>query len=135
MPLPTPRLYATPADYSQYVGAGGVIPARLDYQLRLASKVIDYAMTGAVYDTDPVTLLPTDPDVAAMMCEATCQQAEFQAEIDDPTGAKDRYDQVDHGLAHSIQSFPNTGARSSRRRSSFAMVMSRTGTVVLAMTT
>jgi hypothetical protein len=94
MPLPTPRVYATPADYTQYVGAGGVIPARLDYQLRLASKVIDLAMTGAEYDTDPVTLLPTDPDVAAMMCEATCQQAEFQADVDDPTGAKDRYDQV-----------------------------------------
>jgi hypothetical protein len=94
MPLPTPRVYATPADYTQYVGAGGVIPARLDYHLRLASQVIDYAMTGAEYDTDTVTLLPTDTDVAAMMCLATCQQAEAQAEIDDPTGAKERFDAV-----------------------------------------
>src|SRR5262249_18841174 len=35
---------------------------------------------------------------------------------------------------HSIDSFPKTGARSSRRRSSFATVMSLTGTVLLATT-
>lgn len=93
MSLPTPRVYATAADYSQYVGAGGVIPARLDYHLRLASQVIDLAMTGAVYDTD-ASGMPTDTDVAAMMCLATCQQVEAQAEIDDPTGAKDRFDSV-----------------------------------------
>lgn len=94
MPLPTPRVYATAVDYQQYVGTGGVIPARLDYHLQLASAVIDYAMTGAEYDADPVTNLPTDTDVASMMCLATCQQAEAQAEIDDPTGIKDRFDSV-----------------------------------------
>lgn len=94
MPLPTPRVYATANDYVQFVGQGSPLPARLDYQLQLASAVIDYAMTGAIYDTDPTTLLPTDADVAAMMCLATCQQVEYQAEVDDDTGAKDRYDQV-----------------------------------------
>jgi hypothetical protein len=94
MPLPTPRVYATAADYQQFVGDGRALPARIDYQLQLASAVIDYAMTGAIYDTDPVTLLPTDTDVASMMCLATCQQVEYQADVDDDTGAKDRYDQV-----------------------------------------
>lgn len=93
MPLPTFRIYATADDYVQYAGDGATIPARLDYQLRLASQVIDYAMTGAEYDTDTAGL-PTDTDVAAMMCLATCQQVEAQAEIDDPTGAKDRFDSV-----------------------------------------
>lgn len=96
MPLPTPRVYATSDDYAQYVDVanGGVVPVRIDYQLRIASQVIDYAMTGAEYETDPTTQLPTDTDVAAMMCLATCQQAEFQADYDDPTGAKSIYDSV-----------------------------------------
>jgi len=94
MPLPTPRVYATTADYMQYVGDGAVLPARLQYQLQLASAVIDFAMTGAVYDTDPATQLPTDPDVASMMCLAVCQQVEFQSDVDDDTGTKARFDQV-----------------------------------------
>lgn len=94
MPLPSFRIYATAADYTQYVGDGALVPARLDYQLRLASQVIDLAMTGAEYDTDPTTLLPTDPDVASLLCLATCQQVEYQADVDDDTGAKERYDQV-----------------------------------------
>src|SRR5271154_249513 len=49
--------------------------------------------------------------------------------------AFDVYHQADRRFAHSIHSFPNTGARSSRNRSSFAIVISRTGTVVLATTT
>lgn len=93
MPLPTPRLYATADDYSQYLGDGGVLPARLDYELRRASAVIDFAMTGAVYDTDD-TGMPTETDVAEMMCQATCEQVEYQVELDDDTGAKARFDQV-----------------------------------------
>jgi len=94
MPLPTPRVYATSADYQQFVGAGVVLPARMDYQLQLASAVIDYAMTGAIYDTDDTTGLPTDPTVASLLCLATCQQVEYQADVDDATGAKSRFDQV-----------------------------------------
>src|SRR5690242_7819047 len=45
------------------------------------------------------------------------------------------HDQAYRGLVHSTHSFSSTGARSSRSRSSFAKVMSRTGTLVLAMTT
>lgn len=94
MPLPTPRVYATSDDYAQYVGVGGVVPPRIDYQLQLASAVIDYAMTGAQYCTDPVTLLPTDDTVIGLMCLATCQQVEFQVDYDDNTGAKSIYDSV-----------------------------------------
>ena len=94
MPLPTPRVYATSDDYAGYIPPGGVVPASIDYELQIASAVIDFAMTGAIYDTDPTTLLPTDPDVASMMCLATCQQAEFQLAYDDNTGAKSIYDSV-----------------------------------------
>lgn len=99
MPLPTNiRVYATADDYLQYItggtGTGGIVPSNIAYELQLASAVIDFAMTGARYCTDPVTLLPTDPDVASMMCLATCQQAEFQIAYDDNTGAKSIYDSV-----------------------------------------
>jgi|SRR6185503_16846809 len=98
MPLPTPRVYATSDDYLQYItggtGVGGTVPSNIAYQLQIASAVIDYAMTGAIYDTDPTTLLPTDPDVASMMCLATCQQAEYQLDADDNTGAKSMFDSV-----------------------------------------
>jgi hypothetical protein len=93
MPLPTPRVYATSDDYQQHVGSSVMLPARIDYQLQLASAVIDYAMTGAIYDTDD-NGLPTDPDVASMMCLATCQQVEYQVDTDDDTGAKSRFDSV-----------------------------------------
>lgn len=94
MPLPVSRVYATSDDYAQYVGVGAVVPARIAYQLQIASAVIDFAMTGAIYDTDDTTLLPTDPDVASLFCLATCQQVEFQVDYDDNTGAKSIYDSV-----------------------------------------
>lgn len=98
MPLPYIRVYATADDYTQYVtggtGVGAVVPGSIAYQLQIASAVIDFAMTGAIYCTDPTTRLPTDADVAAMMCLATCQQAEFQLAYDDNTGAKSIYDSV-----------------------------------------
>lgn len=93
MPLPTPRVYATSDDYGQYIPPTAVVPADIGYQLRIASAVIDMAMTGAIYDTDD-TCMPTDPDVAAMMCLATCQQAEYQLDADDNTGAKGMFDSV-----------------------------------------
>ena len=98
MPLPYIRVYATADDYSQYVtggtGVGGIVPSNIAYELQLASAVIDLAMTGAIYDTDDTTGLPTDPDVIGLMCLATCQQAEFQIAYDDNTGAKSIYDSV-----------------------------------------
>lgn len=93
MPLPYIRVYATADDYQQYVGDGGIVPPRIDYELQLASAVIDFAMTGAIYDTDDNNM-PTDDQVSSMMCLATCQQTEFQADYDDDTGAKSQYDSV-----------------------------------------
>lgn len=94
MPLPTSRVYATSDDYASYLPPGRAVPADIDYQLRIASAVIDFAMTGCIYDTDDTTGLPTDPDVASMMCLATVQQAEYQEDADDNTGAKSMFDSV-----------------------------------------
>ena len=52
-----------------------------------------------------------------------------------PGGFGTRQEIHNRALHEFIHSLPNTGAKSSRRRSSFAIVMSRTGTVVLATTT
>lgn len=93
MPLPTPRVYATSDDYAQYMPPGRTVPTDIDYQIRVASAVIDFAMTGAIYDTDD-TGAPTDPDVVSMMCLATCQQVEYQEDADDNTGVKSGFDSV-----------------------------------------
>lgn len=97
MPLPYIRVYATADDYAQYVtggtSVGANVPANIGYQLQLASAVIDFAMTGAIYDTDD-NQMPTDDDVIGLMCLATCQQVEFQIDYDDNSGAKSIYDSV-----------------------------------------
>lgn len=93
MPLPTPRVYATSDDYAQYMPPGLAVPTDIDYQLRVASAVIDFAMTGAIYDTDD-NGMPTCTDVAEMMCLATCQQVEYQEDADDNTGVKSGFDSV-----------------------------------------
>lgn len=97
MPLPYIRVYATADDYAQYVAGGADVPVNVPpdiaYQLQLASAVIDFAMTGAIYETDG-NRMPTDGEVAGLMCLAACQQVEFQVAYDDNTGAKSIYDSV-----------------------------------------
>lgn len=97
MPIPTPRLYATSDDYTGWSGDTVTLPARLTYLLQVASQVIDMACVGAVYDTDDTTQLPTDPDVAALLCLATVQQVAFMIDIDDDTGVKQRMSNVSMG--------------------------------------
>lgn len=95
MPIPTPRLYATAADYQGYYTADTVTSAaELAYQLQVASQVIDFAATGAVYDTDSTTGQPTDTDVQALFCLATIQQVAFQIDLDDKNGVRQRFDSV-----------------------------------------
>lgn len=97
MPLPYMRVYATSDDYTQYVTGGADVsanvPADIAYELQVASAVIDFAMTGAIYDTDS-NGMPTDSDVIGVMCLATCQQVEFQVAADDNTGVKSGFDSV-----------------------------------------
>ena len=52
-------------------------PDDADRQLSNASRVIDGALFGAIYTTDPVTFLPTDPLIIAALRDATCAQVEW----------------------------------------------------------
>jgi hypothetical protein len=97
MPIPTPRVYATLADYQGWSNDVTTLSATVGLLLVTASAVIDMACTGAVYDTDPTTLLPTDPDVAAILCLATVQQVQFMIDLDDGTGVKQRMQSVSIG--------------------------------------
>lgn len=89
------RQYATAAQLAAYPGGDTIAPGDADARLRAASRVVDDCLTGVVYDTDPVTLLPTDPDVAQAMADATCAIAvEAQAAGLNTAGATQQWDQV-----------------------------------------
>ena len=80
------RVYATLDDYEDYLGKAP--PADFDAEsLVRASARIDRALLGAIYATHPTTQLPTDPDVAEAMRDATCAQALWWDEIGDSTGS------------------------------------------------
>lgn len=70
--------YATASDYIAY--AGGVAPSDVARLLDRASDLIDSVVTLA-YDTDPVTILPTDATLAAALKVAACAQVEFWIEV------------------------------------------------------
>lgn len=63
------RVYADEAAYVAYTG--GAAPDNVALALRLASRVVDVLLTGVVYDVDTAGL-PTDPDVAEALSDATC---------------------------------------------------------------
>ncbi|MFA3843234.1 hypothetical protein [Streptomyces aureus] len=89
MPPPTnsPRGPATPA------------PSDADRLDTRASEDIDDALLTAVYCVDDAGM-PTDPDVAAALADATCAQVEYQqATGNDGTGAAGRWDSVSIGPA------------------------------------
>lgn len=66
------RLYADAAALAAYPGGSAVPAESVDALLRTASRVVDQLLRGIVYDTDPATLLPTDPDVAGALEDAAC---------------------------------------------------------------
>ena len=66
----TVRVYADAAAYAAYF-PGSTAPDNLAVLLRQASRLVDKLLRGRVYDVD-ADLLPTDPDVAAAMSDATC---------------------------------------------------------------
>ena len=70
-----PRVYATEADYLTFTGED-TAPAKIGLLLRAASRVVDMMLRGVVYDVDPVTKLPTDPDVVDTLEVVVCVIAE-----------------------------------------------------------
>lgn len=89
-------VYATAQEWVDYSGLSAE-PARAGYWLRRASRDIDVALFGAVYEVDDATQMPTDPDVVEAVQHATIEQADLLRTVDDPTGAKARWDSVSVG--------------------------------------
>lgn len=65
------RLYADSAALAAYPGGAAVPEADADALLRAASRAVDELLFGIVYATD-AEQLPSDPDVAQAMSDATC---------------------------------------------------------------
>lgn len=92
------RQYATAAELAAYPGGSSVPADDADARLRTASRVVDVLLRGVVYDTDATTLMPTDPDVAATLRDATCAIAvEAQAAGAFEAGATAKYTTVSIG--------------------------------------
>lgn len=94
------RVYATHQDLIDYTeGSAFTLPAEPESaRLRArASELVDEALLAAVYDTNPTTRLPTDPEVAAAMRDAVCAQVVWWEETGDENGSADRYTSVSIG--------------------------------------
>ncbi|MCO1575027.1 hypothetical protein M8C13_04540 [Crossiella sp. SN42] len=95
------RVYATQTQLTDYGAPQGVqLPegAAAARALRVASTLVDKALKSAVYDTDPVTGLPTGPTVAEAMANATCAQVvAWAASGVDETGAAGQWQNVSIG--------------------------------------
>lgn len=92
------RQYATAADLAAWPGGDTIPAADADARLRTASRVVDQCLTGVVYNTDPVTLLPTDTDVAKALSDAACAIAvEAQATGAWAAGGTQEYSSVTIG--------------------------------------
>ena len=63
------RVYATEADYTAYTGE--TPPANIDRLLRIASGVVDYLLTGRLYDVD-TSGMPTAVADSDALRDATC---------------------------------------------------------------
>jgi len=75
--------YATADDLQAWLGLEAV-PADAALQLDRASRLIDNALFGAIYSTDPVTLLPTDANIITALKEAVVAQIEWWTVTGDP---------------------------------------------------
>jgi hypothetical protein len=94
------RVYATHQDLINYTGGSTFAVPTEPESTRLrtrASELVDEALLAAVYDTNPTTHLPTDPEVAAAMRDAVCAQVVWWDETGDEQGAADRYTTVSIG--------------------------------------
>jgi hypothetical protein len=82
--MPAP-VYATQSDYDAWIDdPGSTTIATVVF--RTASSIIDEALIGAVYATDPTTELPTDARVAEVLRDAVCAQVQWMDAEGDTTG-------------------------------------------------
>lgn len=112
------RVYADRAALVAYAPADqqGDIPAEPEATrlLTRASRRVDRLLFAAVYDTDPVSLLPTDADVATALSEATCEQALWWLETGDESGASQQYQSVSAGSISLTRGYSSGGSATGR---------------------
>lgn len=79
------RVYATTVDYMNAIHEA---PAGVNLRraLAAATRTIEGALLTALYETDSVTLLPTDTAVTAAIRDAVVEQARWAIEQGDPYG-------------------------------------------------
>lgn len=88
------RVYATHQQLVDYIeGSDFEVPTEPEStRVRTrASELVDEGLLTAVYDTDPVTELPTDPRIAAAMRDAVCAQVVWWDETGDEQGVAGQY--------------------------------------------
>lgn len=91
-------VYATAQEWVDYSELSAE-PARASFWLRRASRDVDVALIGVVYEVDSVTQQPADADVAEALQQATIEQADYLRTANDPTGAKARWESASVGQA------------------------------------
>lgn len=90
------RVYATVSDYQTNTLDTFTTAAKAGLLLRKASMDIDRATMSATYATDPQGY-PADAGLLDAFMRATCEQAAFRRDLDDPTGAKARMSSIKVG--------------------------------------
>lgn len=95
-------VYATNVDYSAKFGSLPALEtaATVDLKLSRASRFIDNVLIGALYQTDDVTHIATDADIALAIKNATLEQASFWFEGYGSEFGAPAYDEVRIGTAH-----------------------------------
>jgi hypothetical protein len=99
------RTYAVPADYQTYTSQTPT--ADTPRQLSQAGTMLEASVFRyCYYDSDPVTGMPTDPNVAAAFRDAVCAQVEWWTAVGDQIGIGGigTYDQVHIGTVRLMSS-------------------------------
>ncbi|TYB71243.1 hypothetical protein FXF51_02050 [Nonomuraea sp. PA05] len=117
-------VYATAADYATYTGQPA--SAGIDAVLARASERIDELLVAALYDTDPVTQMPTDPAEAEAITRATCAQAAWSLAVGDPYGVASAYSEVKIGSVN-LKATNGGGAGPARHAPDAASILRTAG--------
>lgn len=111
------RVYALTSDYATAGMDAPTTGVNLRRVLRVASQRVDEMLLGAIYETDDVTLLPTDAAVILALRDATVLQAGYQIEIGDPYGlGAEQYQSVTAGGITLTRGTGAAGATATRGR-------------------
>lgn len=104
--------YATIEDFTDFLDPDPV-PENAARLLKNASRKLDEALIGAVYDHDDEGV-PTDPHLLEVFKEATCLQAQYVADLGDETGANANVSQMRVGDVYTVRALSVVGSGTPR---------------------